>query len=173
MSKKNTDMEKDLSVISPYIGGLWVESITGVVMLLLIGISGVYIFSNLCKKSDINKDIEKNHVIQTDTKDRERTKDFQSSNQEQKLRPTKKSQNPDLCMDVIVTALKAKMGDSSLNLSVKGHQNLNTRSDCFWFIILYMIVLCLVLISYFIFRSSKESRLLQFVIDWNEQKKEM
>ena len=76
-------------------------------------------------------------------------------------------------MDVVTAALKAKMGDSSLNLSVKGHQNVNARSDCFWFIILYMTVLCLVLISYFISRSSKESRLLQFIIDWNEQKKEM
>ena len=85
MNKKNADIEKDLNVISPYIGGLWVESITGVIMLLFIGISGVYIFSNFCKRSDMNKNLEENPVIQKDIKDREEIKESQSSNQDLSL----------------------------------------------------------------------------------------
>ena len=56
---------------------------------------------------------------------------------------------------------------------MQGQQNPNIRSDCFWFTIFFIIVSLLILLFYFISFSSRESKLLEFIIESNEQEKEI
>ena len=177
--EKNKDMEKDLNVISSYIEKQihWTEIFLGAILLLpLLVIVVMCTFNKCCKQPDESNNLEtKLNLIQTEIiKVKEDIKKCQSNNQnltsqhnlEKNNQLKKSTQHVDVKFD-----FKAKVGGSSLNLSAKGNQKLDVRSDCFWFIILFVISLCLIILFYLISRSSRDSKFLQFVIEWNEQKK--
>ena len=151
-----------------------------VILIILIGMiilpSIIGIFYNCCKKPSANKDLKEalvvvqTEIIEIQEKIKEFQKNFQDSNQK-----IIKSKQSNQCMDSVTAdfSFKTKAGDSSFNLSVQGQQNSNNRSDCFWFIIFCIIALLLILLFYLIAFSSRESKLLQFITDKAEQKKEI
>ena len=173
--KNHKIIEEVLNVISSYTKKQnWHIIVPIIIILLLIGISGV--LYNCCKKQNINKDLREKlvivqkEIVETQEEIKQLRESFQDSNLEI-IRPTKLDQ----CIDSVKAdfSLKTKAGDSLLNLSIHGQQNLNIRNDCFWFVIVSVIALLLIVMFYLISISSKESKLLQFVTDWNEQEKEI
>lgn len=86
-----------------------------------------------------------------------------------------KLKSPDQSIDSVKTDCnyETKTGGSAVNLPVHDQRNTNTRSNCFWFIIFSIIALLLILLFSLVSFSSKESKLLQFITDSNEQEKEI
>ena len=135
--------------------------ITSLLILVIIAAGIAGIFYNCCEKK-----------YTTSTQKPQNNPD----NPKGQIPPEKLRQNdkPNICNQCIDNieadfTLKNKIWDSSFNLSTKGQQGLNSRSDCFWFIIFFITSLLLVLLFHLIAVSSRESKLLQFIIDWNEQ----
>ena len=144
-------------------------TVAGAIALLLIIGGFLYLCSNCCQNKDEIEGIKTESVISKNNK--EAFQDYEESNQStpESIESKKSVQR----IDSVKLDFNTKAKAPSFNLSMKAKQNSNSRSDCFWFIIVFTIVLCLILLFYLISYSSRESKLLQFVIEWNEQEKEI
>ena len=142
-----------------------ISCITLTLIFTVVIAGGVGIFYNCCEKKYI-------------TSKQNPQNNYNNSEEQtppESLQQNNKSNIYNQCIDNIKAdfTLKNKILDSSFNLSTKGQQNLNIRSDCFWFIIFLIIALLLITLFYLIAFSSRESKLLQFITDWDEQEKEI
>ena len=177
-SENCKNLKCDLNAISEHIKKQS-SCVVFTTVLILVLLTGIYIICNCCKKTDLNNNSKRNtDMAQIEStiagEDRNAPQnDNQYSKCQKKSKQTTKPKNVDQSINTITAALNTKVIDSSLDLSIKAHQNLNTRSDCFWFIILYITALCLILIFYLIHCSSREDKWLQFIIDLSDQEKEI
>ena len=164
---------KDISCYAKCNSKKWLNFIVGSVMLLLI--TGVLFcfFSNCCqnKNADVKTEIVKiKEDIRVLQKICGESKKPTCKLNESKIQSVecKDVTSPDLNFHI-----KGPSKDSLFNLSMETKKKSNSRSDCFWFIIVLMIILFLIVLFYFTSHSSRENKLLEFAIDWNEQEKEI
>ena len=165
IGEKLCHVEEQIRDIKKKITDYKQEKIFCVISIILISIvlaAGIFgAFYNCC---------EKKHVTRTP----DSQNDCQVPGEQASLESSAQADTPNQYVDSNKADLKFKteIGNSSINLSMKGQQNPYIRSDCFWFIIFFITTILLILLFYLIAFSSRESKLLQFITDWNEQEKE-
>ena len=176
---QGAEMKKALKDISCYAkcNKNWLNFIVGAGVVILLLLMGVFLY--FCSNCYQNKNEETKPEV---VKIKEGIRVLQKICEESKKSTcelNKLKTQPMKYIDLISHGLdiqmegEGKWKDSSFNLSMQTKQNSNSRSDCFWFIIVLIIALFLILLFYLISYSSRETKLLQFVIEWNEQEKEI